>query len=292
MEIKDFNTKEINTWCPGCTNFMILQTVKEALTDLVNAKTIKSENIAIATGIGCHAKLFDYLNVNGFYGLHGRVLPLCLGMKLANPDLTVIGFGGDGDTYAEGISHLVHNCRYNADFTMIVHNNQVFALTTGQATPTSEIGFVDGSTPLGVKEKPLNPIAFALVCGATFVARAYASDAQHLKLILKEAILHRGFALVDIIQPCLTFHNLTPFFEKHIYKLDENHNTQNLGMALERAKEWDYTLDDNAKIPIGIFYQIKKATFEEGWPQLKQPWFRVDREIDWKKTLEEFKANY
>jgi len=138
MKPKDLSTKEIITWCPGCTNFGILEAFKEAITELVNEKKIKVENAVIVSGIGCHAKIYDYLNLKGFYGIHGRVLPICFGMKTGNPDLTVIGFGGDGDTYDEGISHFIHHCRYNADFTMLVHNNQVFSLTPGQATATSE----------------------------------------------------------------------------------------------------------------------------------------------------------
>ncbi len=289
MKSEYFNTKEENTWCPGCPNFGILQAVKLALTDLVNQKKIKTRNIAIASGIGCHAKIFDYLNVNAFYGLHGRVLPLCLGMKVGNPELTVIGFGGDGDTYAEGISHFIHNCRYNADITMIVHNNRVFALTTGQATPTSEKGFVGRSTPLGVKDKPLNPIASALVNGATFVARGYALDVPHLKNIIKEAIKHKGFSIIDVLQPCITFHDFSDYVKKRIYKLDKNHNVENLRQALKKSLEWNYSADEKAKIPIGIFYKIKQPTFEEQWPQLRRPWYKIERRIDSKKTVEEFK---
>ncbi|MFQ6049858.1 MAG: thiamine pyrophosphate-dependent enzyme [Candidatus Paceibacterales bacterium] len=289
MKIQDLKTKEENTWCPGCPNFGILQASQEALVDLVNEKKIKRKNIAIASGIGCHAKIFDYLNVNAFYGLHGRVLPVCLGMKVSNPELTAIGFGGDGDTYAEGVSHFIHNCRYNADMTMIVHNNKVFALTTGQATPTSEKGFVGGSTPLGVKEEPLNPITFALISGASFVARGYALDVPHLKNLIKKAITHKGFALIDVLQPCLVHHNLIPYFQKHIYKLGKNHNTANFKTAFARAREWDYSVKGRAKIPIGVFYKIKKPTFEEEWPQLKKPWYTVKRKVNWKKTIEDFK---
>ena len=180
-KIQNLNTKEENTWCPGCPNFGILQASKEALTDLIKENKVKAKDITIVTGIGCHAKIFDYLNVNSFYGIHGRVLPICLGINVSNPELTVIGFGGDGDTYAEGISHLVHTCRHNPDLTMIVHNNQVFSLTIGQATPTSEKGFISGSTPLGIKEQPLNPLALALISGASFVARGYALEIGHLK---------------------------------------------------------------------------------------------------------------
>lgn len=288
MKPEDLNTNEEITWCPGCSNNRILQASKEAIKELANENKIKVKDVTIVTGVGCSPKIFDYINVNGFYGLHGRVLPVCMGIKSSNPELTVIGFAGDGGTYAEGTSHFVHACRYNSDFTMVVHNNQVFSLTTGQATPTSETGFVDGSTPLGVKEKPLNPIALALVSGASFVARGYALDVSHLKNIIKQAIAHKGFSLVDILQPCLIFHNTIPYFQKHIYKLDQDYDTSNFDGALRKAKEWDYCFEDG-KIPIGVFYKTKRPTFEENWPQLKKPWYKVGRKIDWEKIIEEFK---
>jgi 2-oxoglutarate ferredoxin oxidoreductase subunit beta len=286
---KYFDTKEEITWCPGCPNNNILRAFKEAAAELVNEKKVEPKNITTVTGIGCSSKIYDYINSNGFYGIHGRVLPVCLGIKVANPKLTVIGFAGDGDTYAEGISHFVHACRYNADFTMIVHNNQVFSLTTGQATPTSEQGFVDGSTPLGVKEKPLNPIALALTSGATFVARGYALDVAHLKELIKEAITHKGFAFIDVLQPCLIFHNTIPYFQKHIYKLDKTHDPSNFEKALEKAKEWDYCFEEKAKVSIGVFYKKEKPIYEQQWPQLKKPWYTLKRKIDWVKTIEEFK---
>ena len=289
MKSEDFNTKEEITWCPGCTNFGILEAFKEAAADLVNEGKIEKKNITTVTGIGCSSKIYDYIHSNGFYGIHGRVLPVCLGIKVANPNLTVIGFAGDGDTYAEGISHFVHACRYNADFTMIVHNNQVFSLTTGQATPTTEKGFVNGSTPLGVKEKPLNPILLALISGATFVARGYALDVAHLKEIIKKAITHKGFAFIDVLQPCLIFHNIIPFFQKHIYKLGKDYNVSSFEKALEKAREWDYCFKDDSKIPIGIFYQKERPIFEENWPQLKKPWYTLERKINWENIIGEFK---
>jgi len=289
MKMQYFNTKEPVTWCPGCPNFSILHSAKEALAELVNEKKIKAKNIALASGIGCHAKIFDYINVSSFYGLHGRVLPLCLGMKAANPELTVLGFGGDGDTYAEGISHFVHNCRYNADMTMIVHNNKVFSLTTGQATPTSEKGFVTKANPLGVKERPLNPIALALVNGATFVARAYAKDHQHLKGLIKQAIEHKGFAVIDVLQPCLIFHDFTSYVDERVYKLGKNYPLSDRKKAIQKALEWNYSAEKDSKIALGIFYQKEELTYEEKWPQLKKPWYKVERKVDKKELLKEFR---
>jgi 2-oxoglutarate ferredoxin oxidoreductase subunit beta len=288
MKIQDLQTKEENTWCPGCTNFSLLNTVQQGLIDLVNEKKIKHKDIAMASGIGCHAKVFDYININGFYSLHGRVIPPCLGMKAGNPELTVIGFGGDGDTYAEGMAHFIHACRFNADFTMIVHNNKVFALTTGQATPTSEKGFVGGSTPYGLKEEPINPIAIALTSGATFVARGYVNEKEHLKELVKTAVMHKGFALIDILQPCLTYNDPTDYLEKRVYKLSKTHDDSDFNKALDRAMEWDYSLDKKAKIPIGVFYKIKKPTLEEQRPTLKKPWYKVKRRLDWQALIKQF----
>lgn len=289
MKIEELNTKEEKTWCPGCPNNGILLAVKQAITNLVNHNEIKVKDVVAITGIGCHAKMYDYLNVNGFYSLHGRVLPPAFGIRVANPQLTVIGFGGDGDTYAEGMEHFVHSCHYNVDMTMLVHNNQVFALTTGQATPVSERGFKGKSTPLGVGEKPINPLSLALVSGATFVARGYALDVNHLTKLIEEAIKHKGFSFIDILQPCIAFHNTTSYFKQHIYKLEEcGHNPSNYEEAFKKAREWDYCFEDG-KVPIGIFYKSERASYETQWPQLKKPWYLLERNPDWKKLVDKFK---
>lgn len=289
MEIKDLNTKETITWCPGCPNNGILQSIKTALAELANENKLLLKDVAAVAGIGCHAKIYDYINLNAFYGLHGRVMPTCLGLSLSNPELHVIGFGGDGDTYAEGVSHFIHNCRYNANIKMFVHNNQAFSLTTGQATPVSEEGFVDAINPSGVKEKPLNPIELALIAGATFVARGYALDPGNLKDIMKQAILHRGFAFVDILQPCLVYHNRIPYFQKNVYKLGPEHDAGNFAVALERGKEWDYDYDEDKKVPTGIFYQTERPVFADRWPNFQMPWHKVGRKINWVESVEEFK---
>jgi 2-oxoglutarate ferredoxin oxidoreductase subunit beta len=288
MKPEDLNTKEESTWCPGCPNFGILEAIKMALAELVNENKIKIKDTAFVTGIGCHAKTFDSLNISGFSGLHGRVLPICLGLKAGNPDLTVLGVGGDGDTYAEGLDHFIHNCRYNADFTMLVYDNQVFALTVGQATPTTEEGFIDGSTPFGVKERPLNPIALALLSQASFVARGYALDIEHLKNLLKEAILHKGFAFIDILQPCIVFHNAIPYFQKNIYKLGSEYDITNFKTAMDKAQEWDYCFNKAQKIPIGIFYKKERPLFKGQSPQDK-PWYVLKRKVDWQKTINDFR---
>ena len=255
----NLNTSTISTWCPGCWNFQILAAFKKHITEQIE-KGKKKEDFAIVVGIGCHAKVFDYVNLNGLNGLHGRVLPACLGLKIAKPELNVFGFSGDGDAYAEGMEHLIHAARYNSNFTYIVHNNQVFALTVGQPTPVTEKGFKDKTTPQGVKLAPLNPIKIMLASGATFVARVFA-DAKQIDYVLKEATKHKGFAFIEIIQPCLLFHPDAGFKDK-IYSLEEKgHDKTDWNKAMARACEFDYNKAE--KIPIGIFYQTKKDVFEE-----------------------------
>ncbi len=249
-EIKISTDNEI-TWCPGCTNFMILAAVKKALARLIK-QGYKHENFAMATGIGCHPKIFDYLNISGIYGLHGRVLPTCLGMKLGNPNLYVLGFAGDGDAYAEGIEHLIHAARFNADLTYFVADNQNFALTTGQPTPTSPMGFKSKAEPLGEFNKPINPIKLALAAGASFVARADARHLDHSEKIIEKAIKHKGFAYIEFIQDCLIFNPTATEKGKEMeFILNE---TNNMKKAMELAEKWDYN-SKTGRIPIGIFYK-------------------------------------
>jgi 2-oxoglutarate ferredoxin oxidoreductase subunit beta len=262
--MKNTSTPTKPTWCPGCWNFQILAGVKRFL----KKSEMKQDECAIVTGIGCHAKIFDYLNLNGLNSLHGRVLPTCLGLKIGNPNLNVLGFSGDGDAYAEGISHLIHAARYNSNFKYLVHNNQVFALTVGQPTPTTEQGFKDKTNPLGVKIPPLNPLRLMLASGASFVARVYA-DVNQIEYVLAEAFKHKGFAFIEILQPCIIFHNDNGYREK-TYSLDKiNHDKTNFSEAWKRAQEFDYNIiTEQTKIPLGIFYQIERPILEEQYPQL------------------------
>lgn len=261
------------TWCPGCFNFQVLAGVKNAVQKQMD-KGKSKEDFAIASGIGCHAKIFDYLNLNGINTLHGRVIPACLGMKIGNPNLNVIGFSGDGDAYAEGMEHLVHAARYNSDFKYIVHNNQVFALTVGQPTPTTELNYKDKTNPAGVKLSPLNPIKLMLSLEASFVARVYA-DVKQIENVLTQALEHKGFAFIEIIQPCLIFHPDKGFKEKTY--LMEKHDKTDLKKALEKADEFDY--NNPKKIPLGIFYQVRKETFEEKFSQLRD---LKNKKLGWK----------
>ncbi len=263
MEKINLGTKNENTWCPGCPNFMILESAKKVISKLTSEGRMQ-EDFVMATGIGCHAKIFDYLNISGIYGLHGRVLPTCMGMKLGNPNLTVIGFAGDGDTYAEGMAHFIHAGRYNADMTLIVHDNQSFSLTTGQATPTSQQGYTNKAKPLGEFNLPLNPIKLALASGTSFVARCNARDITHTTEVLEKAVKHQGFSFVEIIQDCLIFNRESNNKDKLMYKISDN---KDKGKAQGLAEEWDYN-NKHGKIPLGVIYQERKNTFEEKWPQL------------------------
>ena len=255
----NLNTKQPITWCPGCSNFMILESVKKTFSKLI-ASGLKQENIAMVTGIGCHAKIFDYLNVSGYYGLHGRVIPTALGIKLGNPDLTVIGFAGDGDTYSEGMTHFIHAGRYNCNMTLIVNDNQAFALTTGQATATSQQGYINKVEPKGEYNFPINPIKLALASGISFVARTYAKDMKHTMKILEQAIKHKGFSFVEIIQPCLQFNKDMNEIGKLCCVIEDNKD--NMKKALSLADEWNYN-SKTGKIPIGVFYQIQKPSLDE-----------------------------
>jgi len=255
------DTSSKMTWCPGCFNFQILQGVKNYF------KNVDKKEFAIVTGIGCHGKMFDYLNLKGLNTLHGRVLPTCLGIKVGSPNTKVLGFSGDGDAYGEGISHLVHAARYNADLKYFVHNNQVFALTVGQPTPTTEMGFKDKTNPLGVKNEPLNPIKLMLASGATFVARVFA-DMKQIEWVMKEAMKHKGFAFIEVLQPCIIFHPHTGYKEKTYFLEKTGHDKTKFSQAWKKAHEFDYNVAK--KIPLGIFYQVQKETFVDKWPQLKK----------------------
>jgi 2-oxoglutarate ferredoxin oxidoreductase subunit beta len=258
----NIRTSAMPTWCPGCFNFMILGGVQRFIEDQIK-KGKKKEDFAIVTGIGCHAKMFDYIDLPGVNSLHGRVLPVCLGMKVASPKLNVLGFSGDGDAYAEGMEHLIHMARYNSDIKYMVHNNQVFALTIAEPTPVSEKGYSDKTNPHGVKLAPINPIRLMLASGASFVARVFA-DLNQVKQVLEEAQKHKGFCFIEIIQPCVIFHNDAGYKEK-IYNLQEKgHDKTKIEDAMKKAEEWDYNgINANTKIPTGIFYQKERETFED-----------------------------
>ncbi|MFC2045382.1 thiamine pyrophosphate-dependent enzyme [Chloroflexota bacterium] len=249
-------------WCPGCGNFGILQALKKALVDL----KIEPHQVLFVSGIGQAPKLPHYTRGNVFNGLHGRTLPVATGAKIANQELIVIGIDGDGGAYGEGVGHLLATMRRNVNIMYMVHNNQVYGLTKGQASPTSDTGFITKTTPLGAIQ-PLNPLTLALASEVSFLARGFAGDVEHLSELLKMGIEHRGFSLIDILQPCVSFNhkNTYQWYRDRVYKLEEqDHDPSNKMNAFIKAQEWDN------RIPIGLFYRQERPVYEEQFRFLKE----------------------
>ncbi len=251
---KDFDGYKKPTWCPGCGDFSILASLKKISVEL----NIEPYNTVIVSGIGCSGKSYAFYYGNGVHTLHGRVLPVATGIKLANPDLKVIAISGD-DALAIGGNHFIHTARRNVDITYIIMDNKIYGLTKGQFSPTSPHGFVSVSSPFGSKEFPVDPIIIALASGATFVARAFSGEPNSLNEILKKALQHKGFAVVDILSPCVTYNKINTYdwFRKNIEFLPENHDIEDL------QKAFAYAVDYNGKIPIGVFLKISRPTYEE-----------------------------
>jgi len=256
MDPKIFDVEGADVaWCPGCGDFLILRTLKAALAEL----EIDQKKLVLASGIGQAGKLPHYLKSHTYNSLHGRALSPATAIKAVNKELKVIVTSGDGDMYGEGGNHLMHTIRRNPDITSIVHNNMVYGLTKGQASPTSQ---TEMKTPLqveGVYLEPFNPLAVAIALDAPFVARTFAGDMEHMKNVFKEAINHKGFSLVDVFQPCVTFNKINTYqwFRENTYKLEDSHDPYDKNEAFKRAIE-------TRKYPLGIFYKNEdKLTFEE-----------------------------
>jgi len=255
------NTVE-NTWCPGCGNFGIQSAIKSALHEM----DLNPEDVLLVSGIGQAAKMPHYVKANGLNGLHGRGLPLAFGAYVANPDLKILLSTGDGDAYGEGGNHFIHNIRRNLDIVHMVHDNQVYGLTKGQASPTTAQGQTTTLQREGVRLNPLNPVAMAVSLGASFVARAFSGDQDHLKEILKMAMKHKGYALIDILQPCVTFNKVNTYkwYKDRIYYIEDNYNPHNQQTAFAKALEWG---DDG--IPLGIIYKNDHPTYLDRVDHLK-----------------------
>jgi 2-oxoglutarate ferredoxin oxidoreductase subunit beta len=266
MTEKTLITDAKNTWCPGCGNFTLQFVLKDVFLEL-EKEGVPPEELVLVTGIGCHAKMADYLEVNSVYAIHGRTIPVATGLKIANPRLKVICCAGDGDAYAEGLDHLIFGAKRNVDISVIIHNNRVYGLTTGQYTPTSPLGFRGKSTPAGTLEYPLNPMELMLCSGATFLARGYTRKKAWLKESIKEAILHPGFSFVDVLQICATFYDVHEEYDKRVYQL-EGHDPGSWESALQKAREWDYNND--GPIGLGTFYQKKDFAFDQRLLRMKQ----------------------
>jgi len=247
-------------WCPGCGNFGILEALNRALVEM----EIEPHQVLLVSGIGQAGKLPHYTRGNVFNSLHGRPVSPAIGAKIANSELIVIAVSGDGDAYGEGGNHFLHAARRNHDITYLVHNNQVYGLTKGQASPTSDVGFITKTTPYGAAS-PVNPIALAIVSGASFVGRGFAGDIDHLANLIKKGITHRGFALIDILQPCISFNHKNTFqwYRERVYELeDEKYDPSDKKAALEKALIW------GERIPIGIIYEENLPVYEDQLPAL------------------------
>jgi 2-oxoglutarate ferredoxin oxidoreductase subunit beta len=257
-----FLTNKMPTWCPGCGDFGIWTSLKDALAKL----GIGTDDGVCVYGVGCHGNMYSWMKIYGFAGLHGRTLPVAQGIKLANHNLPVVCISGDGDGIGEGGNHFLHAAKRNPDLTVILHDNQVYGLTTGQASPTAKQGFVTKSTPDGVTDNPLNPLAFAITAGATFVARGFSGDGAGLSDLIMQAIQHKGFSLVDVLQPCVTFDKVHtyPWYRERVYYLDEQHDAGNKVKAFEKALEW------GDKIPLGVFYKEERPSAESLDPALHE----------------------
>jgi len=249
-------------WCPGCGDFGVLRSIQTAAGRL----GIKPENLVIVSGIGCSSNLPGFIHAYGVHSLHGRSVPVATGLHLANTDLKVVMTGGDGDGYGIGVGHLIHAMRRNLDVTYIVMDNQIYGLTTGQTSPTTTKGHKTKSTPNGNFESPLNPLALAITSGATFVARGFSGEAKQLADLIQAGLDHRGFALIDVFSPCVTYNkvNTYPFFKERVYKLeDENWDASDFHKSLEKSFEW------GDRIPLGILYKTEQPTYEDSEPAFK-----------------------
>ncbi len=281
---KDYESEAEVQWCPGCSNFGILQAFKQTMVGLQKAP----HEVCLVSGIGQAAKLPHYLKCNFFNGLHGRAIPVALGIHAANPQLTIIVVTGDGDCYGEGGNHFIHAIRRNPDITLVVHNNEIYALTKGQASPTTRLGEKRTIHVKGVESIPLNMLAIAIIHRCSFVARGFAGDISHLKNLMTEAVNHRGLSYIDVIQPCITWgtHPVS-WYNERVYKLGNDYESGDQEGALKKAMEWD------EKIPIGILYRtppreifatrFRKAVTDQPLPKLPP----ANRE-----KMEEFLSNF
>lgn len=251
------------TWCPGCGDWSIGIAIKKALVE----SGLDPSSVIVMFGIGCSGNMNDFLNAYAMHALHGRSLPNAIGAKIANNKMSVAAIVGDGDCYGEGGNHFIHACRGNHDITVIVHDNGVYGLTTGQVAPTAQKGFKSKSTPAGIIETPVNPLSLALTQGATFIAQTFAGDVNHVVTMIKEGLNHRGFALVNVLQPCVTFNkiNTYQYYLQHIYKLPVDYKKADGKEAMKKILEMN-----EEKFPLGVIYQIQKPTFTDQLIQLKE----------------------
>lgn len=263
------NSPEVCAWCPGCGDLAIWAAFKQAAV----ASGWNNTNTALVAGIGCHGHMVNYLKLTSFEGLHGRALPVAAGIKMANHELNVFVFTGDGDCLAEGGNHFIHAARRNHDLTVILHDNAIYGLTTGQTSPRSPKGFISKSTPEGSKEEPIHPLRLAFTVGATFLARAYAGNIPMLVKLMQAAQAHRGFAVIQVLQPCVTFNHVYTheFYQENTYDLPPDYNSGDKRVAWDKLNEWGLK-----QIPVGLIYRVNEPTYESQLPQIaKRPLVKV-----------------
>lgn len=272
-----FVTNNLTSWCPGCGNFSILDSINQTLNQL----GYKPQDILMVSGIGQAAKLPHYIRAHGLNTLHGRAVPAAMGAQAANESLKILLTSGDGDTYGEGGNHFMHNIRRNLDIVHIVHDNQVYGLTKGQGSPTTALGQKTRLQFDGMRHEPLNPVALAISLGCSFVARSFSGDPEHLKNIIKAAMAHKGYALIDVMQPCVTFNQVNTFkwYKDRVFNIPTEHDVHDKIKAFELAQQFG-----DEGIPIGILYLNEKPTFMEQIPHITKPLVSYERkptDIDW-----------
>ena len=264
LTLEDFKSDDPIAWCPGCGNFSILKALKNAFFELGK----RPSEIVIVSGIGQAPKTPHYLHCNTFNGLHGRTLPVATGIKLANHELTVLAEGGDGDGYAEGGNHFIHAMRRNIDITYLVHNNQVYGLTKGQASPASDLGYVSKTTPAGTPNPPMSPLLLAIASNCGLVARGFCGEIEHLTQLIKEGVSHKGFAFIETLQNCVSFNKVNTFqwYKSRVYKIDDEpkYDPTDRMQAFERAQEW------GERIPIGILFRTERPPLDAQQPAIKE----------------------
>ena len=250
---QSYKTNEHPIWCPGCGDFGVLDSLYKSLAGL----KIDPKDLVVVSGIGCSGRTPGFVKSYGFHSVHGRVLLVALGVKLANPALHVIGVGGDGDGFAIGGGHIPHAARRNPDLTYLVMDNSTYGLTKGQYSPTSPVGFKAGSTPYGNIERPLNPLAMLIAYGSTFVGQGYSGKPRELAELITRAMEHKGFAFINVISPCITFYNTYKVIPPRLSEVPRDHDVTNQAKAFELALETDHLM-------LGVLYQVTRPTFEEG----------------------------
>ena len=260
---KDYKSETHPIWCPGCGDFGVLSSIHKSLSNL----QIPPQDVAVISGIGCSSRLPGYMATYGFNTVHGRILPIATGVKMANPEITVIGTGGDGDGFSIGIGHIPHAARRNVDLTYVVMDNEIYGLTKGQLSPTSQVGEVTKTSAYGSVERPIKPVQFMLTAGATFIARAYAGNPKHAAEMIQLAIEHKGFSFIEVLSPCRTWLGIEQksYLSEHIYYLEEEDGYD----PLNKSKAWEVATEED-DIALGLIYKEDIPTYDQRYADLRQ----------------------